>query len=146
EVLFSFIILFVENPTERCINQSTDGARSVLGNKLLQSVQRFRRSVKCGFIGHDIPGATSGLLQCCPKLWTTPKRAIKLLSSTTVPSPSFQRALICYTDRPAVLFPPGSTVFSSLTLHPPSLRRQSLARGAFDDRGTLFGDHDRRRV
>ena len=35
EVLFSFIILFVENPTERGINESTEGARSVFGNKLL---------------------------------------------------------------------------------------------------------------
>ena len=39
EVLFSFIILFVENPTERSINQSADGARSVLCNKLQQSVR-----------------------------------------------------------------------------------------------------------
>jgi hypothetical protein len=45
EVLLSFIIRFAKNPTERTIDQSTDGARSVLGNKLLQSVQRFWRSV-----------------------------------------------------------------------------------------------------
>ena len=70
EVLSSFIILFVENPTECSINQSTDGARSVPGDNLLQSVQRFWRSVKRRFIGQDIPGATSGLSQCCPRLWT----------------------------------------------------------------------------
>ena len=61
EILPSFIILFVENPTERGINQSTDGARSVLGNKLLQKVQRFWGSVKRRFIGHDIPGAVTVL-------------------------------------------------------------------------------------
>ena len=61
EVLSSFIILFVENLAERSINESTDGARSVFGNKLLQKVQRFWRSVKRRVIGHDIPGAVTVL-------------------------------------------------------------------------------------
>jgi len=45
----------------RAQHKGTDGARSVLGNKLLQKVQRFWGSVKRRFIGHDIPGAVTVL-------------------------------------------------------------------------------------